>query len=81
MSTTGVPIKGIIDLNQHQMKRDGEIDPKIEDQDHQISRKEGDQDQNHSTDPRVEDMMTGDRGIDLGANQGQGKCSHVRSLT
>ena len=82
-SIIGVPTQENIDLNQHQMRTDqgGEIDPKRGDQDHQILEKEGGQDPNHPIDQRAEDMMTGDKGIDQGANQDQEKCSPVRSST
>ena len=58
---------------------DGERDLKIGGQD-QISRKEGDQDPNLSTDPRAEVMMIEDKDIDQGVNQDQEKFSHVKNL-
>ena len=61
--------------------QDGETDLKRGDHDHQISKNEGGQDQSHSIDQRAEDMMTGDKDIDQGANQDREKYSPVRSST
>ena len=80
---------GETDPNQHQMRtdQDGETDLKREDQGHQISKKEGGQDPNHTIDQRAEDMMKGGKDMmkggkdtDQGANQDPEKCSPVKSL-